>query len=149
MGTMEPVSGERFFTRSRFGLCNFVVVVHRNMFYTTGVYINLFSKNIDNHGRTLDVPTGKTLTPFARETELVIEFPESEVSLISLLQVRFNTRLRTITRSAKLSIMWILGCIKINTIRSLVSKSFCLKSLDKPTLILQILTGVGEECTFR
>ena len=90
---VEPVAHERA-PGSRFALRDFALMVGELVLQTPAVDIDAFAKVLHRHGRALDVPARKTLSPGAgpaHDMPLFRSLPEGEVARMALVRVDIDT----------------------------------------------------------
>ncbi len=139
---VEP-NASKLTSTSIFALSYFVVVMYGSQIHATSVDIEGLAQILLTHGRALYVPAREAVTPRSFVAKFGIKLPEGEVSLILLLTFLPNPRLSSPTYTTKLPIMWILRCIEVESIRSLVDEAFCIQFFNKLYVLLDMVRGLG------
>ncbi len=97
---MQPEAHKRIFTRAILTLCDFTLMMRKNVVFPTRVQINLISEQAATHRGTLDVPTGEPFgiplsgrCPFQHVMRIGsdAEFPEREVGRMLLAFIHLHT----------------------------------------------------------
>src|ERR1035437_131525 len=89
---MHPVMN-CFFTECSSGLGYLAFMMRKHKIHSTSVNIKLFTKIFDTHGRTFQVPSGETITPWRWPSHKVIRaglFPDSKIEWISFFITAFD-----------------------------------------------------------
>src|SRR3989344_4339861 len=147
---MKPVVCEGLAGR-RFGLGNFILMMHLYMINTATMDIKGFSKVLHAHRRALNVPTGKSNTPRGMPFHLAFgilgrEFPQGKVGGIAFFTFCYPCTCSDAANifACEFAVVLEMRGVKINAVSGAVGVAFFFQFLDEFYLNINMFGSTGH-----